>query len=71
MEQMLDGLYIKIKNQDLIDEIDEIYKFIDICWFSTIHQLIDITIFLFVIFCYGIFFLHLFTWILFSKMPVF
>lgn len=31
MEQLLDGLYIKVKNQDLIDEIDQIYRFIDIC----------------------------------------
>lgn len=31
MEQLLDGLYIKLKNQDIIDEIDNIYRFIDIC----------------------------------------
>lgn len=41
MEQLLDGLYIKLKNQDIIDEIDNIYRFIDICWFIYIKSIHD------------------------------
>lgn len=69
MEQLLDGLYIKIKNQDIIDEIDNIYRFIDICWF--IHVSSPFMIFLSATFLFRIFLLHLFIWILFLKMLVF